>query len=547
MSFAILQPLQPQPQTGAADRLLIAQVQSPASTWIAQLWTDVDLTELSLAAPQSATGNPPAEGVFLTQLLPQQQQLIAQLWSDIAHQKLSLVTPSEEQSDRPNSPNNGSSNKSDQIIITQLLPHQQEIIAQVWSDLNNQKLSFASIDQFPAIPPQTAQDLPVTKLINPPKPNPKQQLAAEAWADLQVKQLSLAAPVDQFDQIAALSSPFVEHTPATRVPSKEEIATRIILDQVQIITPAPGVVIDGQSDSSVTVQYPANTTVKLEVNGKEVDSALVTKEQLDFKTNLVTQTWEGAKLKEGNNEVNIIASKSGFTKETTREVIVKSNSDSTESTEPTEPEIPTEPAPASQPESTITSPEYAEQQLVKILAPKPDAVLENIASSVIVQFPEEANIILQVNGKSINSTQAGRTEVNPVNKIVTQTWYGVIFSAGTNKLSVLATTDGKNYSETAIEVKVPGKPERLEISTVEAHIPADGKSIATVKGRFLDNQGEVAFWNEVITLNSSDGKFIGADLDPNRPGFQVRTDQGEFLLLFRRDMTQEKSLFKQKH
>lgn len=532
LSFSILQP---QPQTISAEKLLIAQVQSPKSTWIAQLWTDVKLEELSLAAPKTATENAPAQGVFITQLLPHQQQLIAQLWSDIAHQQLSFVTPSDDQSDRANSSNDGSSNKSDQILITQLLPHQQEIIAQVWSDLNTQKLSFATIDQFPGIPPQTTQ-VPITKLINPPKPNPKQQLATKAWADSKVQQLSLASPVDQFDQIAALSSPFVEHTPATRVPSKEEIATRIILDKVQIITPAPGVVIDGQSDSSVTVQYPANTTVKLEVNGKEVDSALVTREQLDFKTNLVTQTWEGAKLKEGNNEVSIVASKSGFTKETTREVIVNSNSETTEPTEaniPTEsapetvPETVPETAPASQPQSTITSPEYSEQ-LVKILAPKPDAVLENISSSVVIQFPEEANVMLQVNGKSVNSTQAGRTEVNPVTKIVTQTWYGVIFGAGTNKLSVLSTTDGKNYSETAIEVKVPGKPERLEISTVEAHIPADGKSIATVKGRFLDRQGEVSFWNEVITLNSSDGKFIGADLAPNRPGFQVRTNQGEF-------------------
>jgi hypothetical protein len=533
-----------QEQGASTERLLITQLRSPKSTLIAQLWTDVNLTELSLATSQPASQNAPSasQEVFITQLLPQQQQLIAQLWSDIAHQQLSFADSSNDQSDRLNSSDNRSSNKSAQILITQLLPHQQEVIAEVWSDLHHQKLSLATVNQFPAIPPQTTQDLPVTKLINPPKPNLKQQQATKAWTDSKVQQLALAAPVDQFDQISALSSPFVEHTPAIPVPSKDEIAARIVLDKVQIITPAPGVVIDGQSDSSVTVQYPANTTVKLQVNGKEVDSALVTREQLDFNTNLVTQTWEGAKLKEGNNEVNIIASKGGFTKETKREVIVNSSSETTESpesSEPTESEIPiestkttpdptSETAPASQPKSTITSPEYSEQQLVKILAPKPDAVLENISSSVVIQFPEEANVMLQVNGKSVNSTQAGRTEVDPVTKIVTQTWYGVIFGTGKNKLSVLATTDGKNYSETAIEVKVPGKPERLEISTVEAHIPADGKSVATVKGRFLDRQGEVSFWNEVITLNSSDGEFIGADFAPNRPGFQVRTNEGEF-------------------
>jgi hypothetical protein len=523
--------LEPPSQPVSIKKLPIAQVQPTESTLIAQLWTDVNLAELSLVAPQPAIKNTSTQGVFITQLLPHQQQLIAQLWSDIAHQQLSLITPSDDHSDR----SDNSNSKSNQILITQLLPHQQEIIAQVWSDLHNKKLGFATVDQFPEMTPQATPDLPITKLINPPKPNPKQELATKAWTNSKAQQLALAAPVDQFDQIAALSSPFVEHTPATRVPSQEEIAARIILDKVQIITPAPGVVIDGQSDSSVTVQYPANTTVRLEVNGTQVDNALVTREQLDFKTNLVTQTWDGAKLTEGSNQVNIIASKGGFTKETKREVIVNSNSEnsqSTESNEGTKNNIPAKPSPESapvpQPQSTITAPEYSEQKLVKILAPKPDAVLENISSSVVIQFPEEANVMLQVNGKSVNSTQAGRTEVDPVTKIVTQTWYGGIFSAGKNKLSVLATTDGKNYSETAIEVKVPGKPERLEISTVEAHIPADGKSIATVRGRFLDRQGEVSFWNEVITLNSSEGKFIGADLAPNRPGFQVRTNEGEF-------------------
>ena len=163
------------------------------------------------------------------------------------------------------------------------------------------------------------------------------------------------------------------------------------------------------------------------------------------------------------------------------------------------------------------------------MTPKADAVLESISSSVIIQFPEEAKIIMQVNGKTVNASQAGRTEVDPVGKIVTQTWYGVIFNAGSNKLSVLATTDGKKYSETAIEVLVPGQPTGLKVSTIESHIPADGKSVAQVKGRFIDEAGTTAIWDEIVTLNSSDGKFIGTDLEPDRPGFQVKADKGEFV------------------
>ncbi|MEN9521423.1 MAG: hypothetical protein RLZZ381_4011, partial [Cyanobacteriota bacterium] len=119
-------------------------------------------------------------------------------------------------------------------------------------------------------------------------------------------------------------------------------------------------------------------------------------------------------------------------------------------------------------------------------------------------------------------------EINPVTKIVTQTWYGVVFNSGQNNLTVLATTDGTNYSETSIKVNVPGKPKTLKVRTVESHIPADGKSIATVEGQFLDEQGKVSLWNETVTLNSSEGKFVGADLNPDRPGFQVKSQQGKF-------------------
>ncbi|MEL7523508.1 MAG: hypothetical protein AAGJ80_18125, partial [Cyanobacteria bacterium J06553_1] len=264
-------------------------------------------------------------------------------------------------------------------------------------------------------------------------------------------------------------------------------------------------------------------------NGEEVDNALVTREQLDFKTNLITQTWQGATLNEGSNQVSIIASKSGFSKETTREVIVNGDANPKLANESVQSEVETPTAPIEtelKPRSTVS--EQYSQGLVKILTPKPNEVLGSIYSSVIIQFPEEAKVILQVNGKSVSPSQVGRTEVNPVTRIVTQTWYGVIFDSGANRLGVLATTDGQNYSETAIEIKVPGKPEGLEVSTVEAHIPADGRSIANVKGRFVDAEGETAIWNETITLNSSKGEFVGNDFDPDQPGFQVRTNQGEF-------------------
>ena len=498
--------------------ILIAQLLPKQQQLIAQIWSEIDVEALTLAVPDLKSET--AELLLITQLLPEQQQLIAQIWSEVANRELSLAAPT---SDRQA--------LASRIEIAQLLPSERELIAQVWSEIDSDKLSLIIAEPFATQATQTEAPIPVAPEFSAaPKLDAEQQLLAQAWAEADRQELSLAPAIEQFDRIAVLSSPFIEQTPATRVPSKEEVAARIVLNKVQIITPAPGVIIDGTANnSSVTVQYPARTTVALEINGKPVDNALITREQLDFKTNVVTQTWQGTSLKEGLNNVSVIASKSGFSNETTREVIVKSDSSESSATDTDEPEVQsevTEPAP-NVPKSTLS--ENYSQGLVKILTPKANAVLENISSTVVIQFPEEAKVILQVNDKPVNASQAGRTEINPITKIVTQTWYGVIFDTGENKLSVLATTDGQKYSETAIAVVVPGQPDALKVSTIESHVPADGQSIARVKGKFIDKEGATAIWDEIVTLNSSDGQFVGTDLEPDLPGFQVKTNKGEFI------------------
>ena len=455
--------------------------------------------------------------VRIAQILPAQQQLIAQVWSDIDTQELSLANESD------------GKNSTKEIAIAQILPAQQQLIAQVWSDIDTQELSLTATNELPAssIP---RPDSELNEAIARTELNREQKSAIEAWSDSEAEQFGFLSSGDKFDRTAALSNPFAEPAPPVRVPSKQEIAARLVLDKVKIITPAPGVIVDGQSESSVTIQYPPNTTVKLKVNGEEVDNSLVTRNQLDFNTNLITQTWTGTKLNEGRNQVSVVASNSGFENETTREVIVKDDT----STVQAESKLSRVEDRISQaieqaddkPQSSIGN--SSSKQKVKILTPKPDALLKNISNSVIIQYPEGASVILQVNGKSVNPSQVGRTEVNPVTELVTQTWYGVIFDSGVNELTVLATTDSSNYSQSSIKVNVPGKPDALKISTVEAHIPADGRSTATVEGQFLDKDGQIAFWDETITLNASDGQFVGADFDPDREGFQVRTNKGKF-------------------
>jgi hypothetical protein len=170
---------------------------------------------------------------------------------------------------------------------------------------------------------------------------------------------------------------------------------------------------------------------------------------------------------------------------------------------------------------------------VHILSPKPNTLLDLPSSIVILQFTEGATVELRVNGRSIDSSSVGRTETDSIKHIVTQTWYGVVFDRGENILSAKATLNGVTSEEVSMPIQVSGKAKELKIETVEARIPADGRSTATVRGQLLDESGNRANQEAVITLNTSAGEFIGEDADPDLEGFQVQAKAGAFTATLR--------------
>ena len=496
---------------------------------IAQVWSDISTERLSLSTStteseilfNTSPASPELDELLISQLDSQQQQLIARVWSDIDTERLSLST-STPQTGTP------SGTIADELLITQLDPQQQQLIAQSWSDVNTQQLSLSNSNTESEIPQaNTAPKLEVPLISQ--LDLQQQQLIAQVWSDIDTEQLSLAKSSESLRFVAPTESTEQQpRKPKIDPPNRREIAARMALKQVQIISPAPGVILSDRHNDSVTIQYPSTASVKLEVNGSELDNSLITQQQLDSKRNLITKTWRDVDLKMGENLVSAIASQDGINTQTTREVMVKDPSTLASSPEQTDSK-----APANNSQSANSSLESKpgngkSEQTVKILTPKADTVLDTIHSSVIIQYPKSASVILQVNGESVDTAQVGRTEINPISQVATQTWYGIVFNTGVNTLSVLATTDGTNYSETSIQVTVPGKPEAIKVETVEAEIPADGRSVTTVKGKYIDKNGTVTPWNEVVTLNSSEGKFIGTDLDPDLPGFQVKPEKGEF-------------------
>lgn len=203
-------------------------------------------------------------------------------------------------------------------------------------------------------------------------------------------------------------------------------------------------------------------------------------------------------------------------------------------------ELPAEPAPAHANEVGSEVPQAAPSaddsapanqtidRTLSILSPAPDTVLDVPATTVILQFPVGSQITLQVNGDAIDPALIGRTATDANTNLVTQTWYGVGLQEGENILTVQTTT-----ATISATVVVRGAATQLTVEAVEAGIPADGRSTATVRGELLDETGNRSNRDAIITLEASQGEFTGADYDTDQPGFQVQAQQGQYTAALR--------------
>ena len=171
---------------------------------------------------------------------------------------------------------------------------------------------------------------------------------------------------------------------------------------------------------------------------------------------------------------------------------------------------------------------------VKILSPSPDTILDVGAATVTVQFPAGNQVEMRVNGELSDRSLIGRIETDIKDKIVTQTWYGVSLKEGENIISVQVI--GSNEPPVSVKVDVRGAAETFKLETVESRIPADGRSIATIKGQLIDENGNISNRDAIVTIASTGGELIGNDFKPDRPGFQVQAKSGQFTAKLKSDL-----------
>jgi outer membrane protein OmpA-like peptidoglycan-associated protein len=170
----------------------------------------------------------------------------------------------------------------------------------------------------------------------------------------------------------------------------------------------------------------------------------------------------------------------------------------------------------------------ANQKRIVILSPTVDTVLDAPAATVVIQMPAKTQVELLVNGKAVDSSSIGRSEIDEANQTITQTWYGVPLQAGDNTISAKAIGGDISILETSVNLKVRGAPVKLVIKALESRIPADGRSFATVDGQLVDESNNRSNWDAVVTLETNNGEFIGTDFSTDQPGFQVQAKQGRF-------------------
>jgi hypothetical protein len=184
----------------------------------------------------------------------------------------------------------------------------------------------------------------------------------------------------------------------------------------------------------------------------------------------------------------------------------------------------TPPTPVTTPVVTPPAPTNPVATGARILAPTPNAVLDIPATSVVLQYRVGTTIELKVNDTIVDNKLIGRTETDAKTNLITQTWYGVSLAPGKNILTA-KTSQGEI---TITTIQVAGAPTKLQLTTGETRIPADGRSLVNIEGQLLDENNNPSQQDSVVTLYATAGEFAGVDTDKDQPGFQVLVVKGKF-------------------
>lgn len=148
--------------------------------------------------------------------------------------------------------------------------------------------------------------------------------------------------------------------------------------------------------------------------------------------------------------------------------------------------------------------------------------------------PADITPTLYINGKAVANSHLGEQIVNKKEQAQVMAWYGVELDEGENRVKV-AVKDNFGNERTIAEktFKRPSAGVAVKM-TVEDTLTADrGRSAVPVKIQIVDKNGYPAKGTYFLTLESSEGEWLEADIQDKVPGHQVKVTNGERIVHLR--------------
>ena len=136
--------------------------------------------------------------------------------------------------------------------------------------------------------------------------------------------------------------------------------------------------------------------------------------------------------------------------------------------------------------------------------------------------------VLYVNDVAIDNSQIGERIVNRSAQAQLVAWYGVRLLPGSNRVEVRGVDPFGNERILASSVfQKPSAGVRLLLRSSQDTLEADGgRSVIPIEISISDAFNNPASGVYFVTLSSSGGDFVEADLQPAQPGLQVRVENG---------------------
>jgi uncharacterized repeat protein (TIGR01451 family) len=146
----------------------------------------------------------------------------------------------------------------------------------------------------------------------------------------------------------------------------------------------------------------------------------------------------------------------------------------------------------------------------------------------MVVVPADLTPVLTVNGKPVADAHLGEQIVNKQQQAQLMAWYGVELSDGENEIKVTAKDSFGNDRVLASKTfKRPSAAVSIKLSVDSALTADGGRSTVPVKIQVLDAHGYPAKGAYFLTLESSEGAWVEADIQDKIPGHQVKVTNGE--------------------